>query len=144
MAVPAAQRASTRAVSNVSVRRRTKGPEARHTSARNDAVGSAQPTPNFDLLADHGRGQRRGNCGQQGVRPDPTVELRKDVYQRPPGRRRAVRQQRATAATIAGSRLRQSTARMTASTRAAKVGGPDNTRARVSAMCSQVQASLSW
>ena len=45
--------------------------------------------------------------------------------------------------TLVASRGRHSTARITASTRAAKPGAADTTRARVSAMCSQVQASFS-
>ena len=50
---------------------------------------------------------------------------------------------------VAGDRRRHragrhSTARITSSTRAANAGGAETTRARVSAMCSQVQASLSW
>ena len=47
-------------------------------------------------------------------------------------------------AIVPASRGRHSTSRMTFSTRAAKAGGPETTRARVSAMCSQVQASFSW
>ena len=49
-----------------------------------------------------------------------------------------------SAAIAAGSRSRLSTARITVSTRAAKSGVLDTTRARVSAMCSQVQASVFW
>ena len=49
---------------------------------------------------------------------------------------------------VAGDQLRdragaRSTSRMTSSTRAANAGEADTTRARVSAMCSQVQASVS-
>ena len=43
----------------------------------------------------------------------------------------------------AGVALRHSTSRITASTRAANAGGAETTRARVNAMCSQVQASVS-
>ena len=41
------------------------------------------------------------------------------------------------------SRGRRRTSRMTSSTRASNAGDADTTRARVSAMCSQVQASVS-
>ena len=41
------------------------------------------------------------------------------------------------------SRARHSTSRITFSTRAANAGEPETTRARVSARCSQVQASFS-
>ena len=43
-----------------------------------------------------------------------------------------------------GSRGRVSTSRMTLSIRARNSGDAEITRARVSAMCSQVQASRSW
>ncbi len=54
------------------------------------------------------------------------------------------RMSRTSAAVLARSRGGESTSRMAFSTAARSAGGPEMTRARVSAMCSQVQASLLW
>ena len=76
------------------------------------------------------------------IRP-PAAYLRFQRSPSPFSAAMALRISTTSPAIVSASRGRHSTARITASTRAANCGEAETTRARVSAMCSQVHASLS-